>query len=441
MSSQERYRFGSVTLDVGERRLTRGLDVLHLSPKAFDVLVALVRRAGHLVSKQDLLTEVWPDAFVEEGILSVHIAAVRKALDGDGPFIETVPRAGYRLVAPVTPLAETAPAPADTKRPLEAYELVGRGRVHLLAASLRELPDAVSAFTAAIDLDPTYAAAHAGLALARCAQAGQRAVPHQQAYAEAKASALRALAMEPECADAQVALGTVLYLCEWDWAGAERAFKRALEISPNYSEAYLHYGSLMEALGQLRVGLQLKQQALERDPASPLVCVQIATSYWNQRRFDDAIAWAERALAINPRHLMAREFLVGAYWKKGDFERWVSENMEQAKAFGVPEAQLDAISRTLEELRRAYQSGGRAGAARSMLANMPTVPGLAAEIQRAVLLGEAGDLDRAFVHLDRAIDARDPALVHLAVSPQWDDLRGDARFSACLSRMGLPAAA
>lgn len=440
ISGQECYRFGDVTLEVGERRLTRGLDAVHLSPKAFDVLVALVRRAGRLVSKEDLLTEVWAGALVEEGILSVHVAALRKALDRGQPCIETVPRSGYRFVAPVTAAPADSPAtPADAGRPLEAYELVGRGRAHVLAATLHELPHAVAAFTAAIDLDPTYAAAHAGLALARCAQAGQRAVPHQQAYADAKASALRALGMDPESADAQVALGMVLYLSEWDWAGAERAFQRALEISPNCPEAYLHYGSLMETLGKLHVGLQLKQQALERDPSSPLVCVQIATSYWNQRRFDEAIAWAERALAINPRHLLAREFLAGAYWKKGDFERLLSENVKQAQSVGVREEQLEALVRTFDDLRRAYRSDGRAGAARCMLTKLPKAPGAAADIQGAVLCSEAGDLDRAFMHLERAIDARDPALVHLAVAPQWDELRGDERFSPCLLRMGLQA--
>ena len=133
---------------------------------------------------------------------------------------------------------------------LEASELVGRGRAHLRSGSFFELPQAVSAFQAASELDPTYAAAHAGLALARCAQATVRDMPHREAFAEAKAAALRALAMDDKCADAQVALGQVLFFSEWDWIGAERSFQRALEINPNHPEAYLHYGGLMEALGR-----------------------------------------------------------------------------------------------------------------------------------------------------------------------------------------------
>jgi tetratricopeptide (TPR) repeat protein len=114
--------------------------------------------------------------------------------------------------------------------------------------------------------------------------------------------------MDNECADAQVALGAALFLSEWDWIGAERSLQRALEINPHHTEALLHYGSLLEALGQLDQGLQLKQQALERDPASPLVLVQIATSYWNQRRYDDALAFANKALNLDPRIVRSGTF-------------------------------------------------------------------------------------------------------------------------------------
>src|SRR5262249_60172589 len=97
---------------------------------------------------------------------------------------------------------------------------------------------------------------------ARCQQATFRAVPYQEAFTEAKASALRALAMDSGSADAQVALGTVLFLSEWDWTAAERSLRRALEINPDQTEALLRYGSLQEALGRLACGLRCKQTAL-----------------------------------------------------------------------------------------------------------------------------------------------------------------------------------
>ena len=94
-----------------------------------------------------------------------------------------------------------------------------------------------------------------------------------EAYGEAKAAALRALALDDESADARVALGQVMVVAEWDWIAAERSFQRALAINPNHAEAYLHYGSLMEALGDLERGFHLKLQGLECDSTSALAHV------------------------------------------------------------------------------------------------------------------------------------------------------------------------
>src|SRR5262245_39531788 len=100
----ERYEFDAFRLNVADRVLTKENQAIQLTPKAFDTLVALVRNSGHVVDKDTLLKEVWPDTFVEEGVLAVNIAAIRKALsDGDeGPsYIETVPRRGYRFIGEV----------------------------------------------------------------------------------------------------------------------------------------------------------------------------------------------------------------------------------------------------------------------------------------------------------------------------------------------------
>jgi len=284
MANSETFHFGEFTLDVRERRLLRGAEVVRLLPKAYDMLVALVQQRGRLVTKDELLKRLWPKSFVEEGSLNVYVSALRKALGEDArrpAYIETVARSGYRFIAAVTcDLAHEKPlTPSAITRPVELYELVGRGRSHLLSGSFFELPAAVDAFRSAIEIDPTYAPAHAGLARARCVEAAFHAVPHQEALAEAKASALRALAMDSASADAQVALGTVLFLSEWDWTAAERSLRRALEINPDHTEALLQYGSLQEALGRLDDGLRCKQQALARDPRSPGVLAQIAISY------------------------------------------------------------------------------------------------------------------------------------------------------------------
>ena len=424
MAGREVYEFGEFKLDVAERGLTKNGHAIRLVPKAYDVLVVLVRNGGRLVRKSELLAAVWPGSFVEEGILAVHISQLRKAL-GRRPYIETVPRSGYRW------LSGTGMRPMLPVHTSEVYELFGRGRAHLLAASMTETPKAVVAFQAAIALDPGYAAAHAGLALAWCAQAEFRVTPHAEAYHHAKASALAALALDASCADAQVALGIVLFLSEWNWMGSERSLRRALELNPGHTEGYLVCGRLMEAIGRLEEGLELKQKALERDPFSPLVHLQISLSYWNQRRYDESIDWANKALDLDPRHLLAREHLAGAYWKKGDSDRHMAESIRHAQDHGAPAELLD-------ELKQVYAEGGRAAVVKYSLRRMASASNRAPDFQLAILHGEAGNLDAAFHHLGLALEGRDPWIVHLAVAPQWDSLRADPRFHHCLARMGLP---
>ena len=435
----EAYEFGAFLLDVGERRLLNAGQIVPLAPKAHDVLVALVRRAGTLVTKSELLDQVWGEVSVEEGVLSVYISALRKSLGHSGEtatYIETVPRAGYRFAATVRRRAVSA-EPLSLKWPLgvlpakpEVYELIGRGRACLMSASRSEIPRAVEAFRSAIELDPDYAAAHAGLAVAHCAEAELRLAAPDVAYTSARAAALRALAMEASNADAQVALGTVLFLSDWNWNGALRSLERALDVNADHAEGWLLYGRLLEALGYLDEGLAAKQRVLERDPLSPIVHLQIALSYWNQRRYDDVIAWATRSLELDPHHLLAREYLAAAYLKKGDLDRHMAESLTHARAAGCPVELLD-------DLRRAYDARGRTGVVEFALrlnANGPPV-------QLALLHGEIGNLDEAFRHLDATIALRDPALVHLAIAPQWDCLRGDKRFGERLRAMGLAAAA
>ena len=436
---REVYEFGGFTLDVGERRLSNAEGAIALAPKAFDLLVALVRRPGHLIGKQELLDIVWPDACVEEGILAVHVSALRKALDDTSRparCIETVSRSGYRFIAPLLAVLPARPhsmpgfisARSGSHSSAEVYELCGRGRAHLASASASEVPKAVAAFRAAVDLDSSYAPALSGLALAHCAQASMRVAPPLEAYRDAKTAALRALAMDAESADAQVALGSVLFFSEWDWPRAERSLRRALELNPSHTQGYLIYGRLLDALGRPDEALQIKSKALECDPLSPLVHVQMALCYWNQRRYDDAIEWANKALEIDPKHLLAREFLIGAYMNKGDFDRYMSESRIHAESFGVS-------AETLRPIVDAYASGGWRGVGRCCLA----LGGgdRAPAFQVAVLSALAGDTESAFTFLDRAILACDPSLVDLAVAPQWDCLRSDPRFDACLARMGL----
>lgn len=437
---RQAYDFGTFSLDVAQRRLLCGSAAVHLPPKTFDVLTALVRRAGQLVTKRELLETVWPKVFVDDGILTVHIAAVRRALgDGKRPrYIETVVGSGYRFIASVTARdVEEAQDRGRSLRPQEAEDSVARGRALLLSGASLALPAAVSAFQNAITLDDSYTSAHAGLALARCGEAGLRVAPYVEAYGAAKTSALRALAMESDSVDALVALGVVLLMSEWDWSAAERSLRRALAIDASHAEAQLHFGVLLESRGMLDEGLHWKQRALAREPRSPLILLHIAMSYWHQRRYEDAIDWAHRALSVEPRQLLASEFLGIVYWKIGDIERLLSEQLRRAHALAWDQGNIQLMQQRGEALRDSFDVGGISGVHRFLFEHFAKGDGSRASLQRASLLASLGDSDAAFQHLDRALAARDPSMVDIAVSPLWDPLRADPRFAARLREIGL----
>jgi tetratricopeptide (TPR) repeat protein len=289
----------------------------------------------------------------------------------------------------------------------------------------------VTGFETAIALDPTYAPAHAGLALARCAQADLRLLPPADAYPLARASAVTRLAMEADSADAIAALGAVMFLSEWNWIGAERSLQRALEINPGHTQARLLYGHLLDTQGRLDDGLAMKLMALETDPFSPSVHLAIALSCWNQRRYDEMIRWASKTLDLDPGHGLAREFLAGAYWKLGDFDRHMEENLKHAANARRPTGSARTGCGVLTP-----RVAGLASCAWPSTRPLHT-RAVSPTRRLALFYGELGDLDAALRHLERAIEARDPCLVDLAVAPQWDLLRADPRFALCLTGMGL----
>jgi tetratricopeptide (TPR) repeat protein len=353
------------------------------------------RRDDRYQSGRELLTDLWP-------LKRQLDANVARAMP-DAVRLELLRRSGsHPGAAAVTPTGAGDASPTDAARASEASELVARGWAHLRSASFYEVSDAVSAFQAATVIDPTYAGAWAGLAFAKVAD-GTNRTALVKSFGEAKTAALRALALDDQSADAQAALGQVMFVAEWDWIAAERGFQRALAIDPNHAEAYLYYGFLKEALGDLERGLSLKMQGLECDSTSVLAHMLVAVSFWNQRRYDDVIVWANKALDRDPLHNFASELLAGAYWKLGDLER-SAQIMQRSR---------DHASDVL------HQDFSKA------------------DFSLAMQAVQIGDLDAAFEHLQRMLDARDPALVDLAVGPHWDSLRADPRFNQCLARMNL----
>jgi serine/threonine-protein kinase len=258
-------------------------------------------------------------------------------------------------------------------------------------------------------------------------------VPCRDAYAHAKTAALRALAIDSCSADAQVALGTVLFVSEWDWKGARRSLERALATDPDHPEALLQYGAVRDALSPAgkAEGLAFKQRALERAPHSALVFVEIAISLQLRRDVEQAILWARRATEADPINIRASNLLAALYLVGGNIGAFLQE---RRRLTTVP-SPVSRSTRWGEELAHA-RNLGRQQFLRLLLTAL-TGNSSYDDLQRAALYGALGDLDDAFCCLDRALGERDPLLVFLGVHPLWDSLRDDPRYKERIQAMGL----
>jgi DNA-binding winged helix-turn-helix (wHTH) protein len=437
--SAERYSFTEFTVDVAERRLCRRGVSVPLPPIAFDVLLMLVRHAGQLVTKRDLLTRVWQNTFVEEGILTVYISLIRKALADPGRpprYVETVTRFGYRFIAPVVRLHADKHV-CVSRATSDLHRHVARGQQYLLNGSCFALRHAVDAFQSAIREDDQDASAYAGLALARCAQVQSLSADPHDAYQDATSAVLRALALDQRDPTVQVALGTVLLFREWDGRGADRAIRRALESDGENVQAYVLYGNLLDARGDSDHALEMKMRAFAAVPTSAFIQVQMAQSFWRKRDYQQTIAWTERVLAQDPTHVGARTCRALALWKTARYDAVTAELVTTLELFGI-------ARETLMDASAGSNSGRDAEVwpnsfTRTVMARLPTPGGGPSAVTAAVSSGARGDTDAAFRSLDRVIARRDPCLVHLAVDPQWDSLRTDVRFAAKLKHVGLGA--
>jgi tetratricopeptide (TPR) repeat protein len=230
-----------------------------------------------------------------------------------------------------------------------------------------------------------------------------------------------------------VALGTLLLLNDWDWVGADRAARRALEQDVENVDAYILRGSLLDARGETDDALDVKMRALDYAPTSPFVLTQIALSFWRRRDYESTITWTERALAQDPRHVAARMYLAFALWKLGRYEAVTDELLTQAESFGIPR---ETFTRASATSRRAPDEGPwPSRLTRFVMRRLPTAAGGASAINAAIASGERGERDAAFRHLDRAMSRRESCLIHLAVDPQWDSLRSDSRFQQHLEHL------
>ena len=315
----------------------------------------------------------------------------------------------------------------------EAYEHYLRGRYHLVRDATDGVHKALEHFQKAIDLDGSYALAYSGLAdtYAALGEGGFR--PMRDAYLLARAAALKALALDDLLGEAHNSLAQITADYYWEWADADRHFRRAIELNPNDETALRNYSFYLACMRRHQESIAFAQLARRLNPVSPVAQFQVAMNLYLARRYDDAIAEAAATLDLAPDSGAAHVLLGRVYVAQGMPDRAVGE-LERARALTGPRP--DVITPHAYVLARS----GRQLEARAMVDELRRIsqPRAPAPMRIAFLHIGLGETDRAFEWLDKAIDARDWQVALLNIEPAFDTLRSDRRFAALVERVGLP---
>ena len=342
------------------------------------------------------------------------------------------------IVEHITTSLAIAPADvnADARRHstiAEANEHYLRGRYYWSKDTADGHKKAREHFRRAIDLDPSFALAHSGLADTYVLLGSDGFMPMRDAYPLARTAALKALALDDALAEAHNSMAAINADYYWDWVEADRHFKRAVALNPNYDTALRFYSGYLACMGRIEEALTLARRAQRLDPASAGTQMNVGVILYFARRYDDAVVAIKEALDLAPDFGPAYVMLGRIYLAKGMPDRAVAE-LERAR--GLMGRRPDVLTPYAYALARA----GRQREARAMLDGLREIakPRTPAPFRIAMVHIALGETDRAFEWLEKAIDARDWQMGLLNVEPAFDPLRSDQGFAALVERVGLP---
>lgn len=309
----------------------------------------------------------------------------------------------------------------------EAYQAYLKGRYYTYQYSVDGQKKALQYLQRAIEIDPAHAPAYAALAELYCIGMG---LPQREALPRAKAYATKALEIDESLAEAHTAMGLVKYAADWDWAGAEKEFRRAIELNPNYVWARDWYGFYLALMGRFEESFREYNRALEIDPLSPAVSSDLAEVYRFARQPDRAIEQHHKTLEIDPNFWLGHVLLGVAYRDKGDFQAAI-ESIEKARKID------DREPLALAELGTVYGAAGKRAEAQrvadELLARSQTT--YVSPFFLALVWARL-DHNRAFEWLEKAYQERF-WMNFLKSETTLDPLRADPRYQELMRKVGL----
>ena len=321
-----------------------------------------------------------------------------------------------------------------SKRPTEdaeAYQLYLQGLFYWNKWTEADFKKAADFFTQAVQRDSRYALSYAGLADTYSLLGDAGYLAPSEAWPKAKAAAMQALEIDDTLPEAHTSLGLVKEHYDWDWPGAEREFKRAIELNPASATAHLWYGDFLSNSGHLEEGMREIKRAQELDPMSLIINTMMGWQYYLSRQYDQAVDQLRKVLDIDQKFAPARRILEGVYSQMGKHKEAVAEREKFVSLSGSPE-----LAASIEE---DFAKSGYNGVLKGWLDGMMVISkhGYVSSYDIAEIYARMGEKEKTLTSLEKAYEEHDSGLVSLAVDPLFDSVRAEPRFRDLLRRLKL----
>ncbi|MEO6334872.1 MAG: tetratricopeptide repeat protein, partial [Pyrinomonadaceae bacterium] len=314
----------------------------------------------------------------------------------------------------------------------EAYQNYLRGRYHTMYVTRPELLKAIPYFQKAIEIDPKYALAYVGLADAYRGLPLAGEMSPQEYFPKAKTAALRAIEIDDKLAEAHAVLGWIIYWWDWDFAEAEKHCRRAVELDPNSSDGQMAYAHVLSSLGRHDEAITRARTAREIEPLNVRTNTLEAQFLIHAGKPDEALDRLRQVLDLDPNYWFAYQFLASAYIDKGLYAEAIEAGKKGMEVYPTNTRNASFVACAKAKL-------GHASEARSMLAKMlePAEGKYVPPFNIALVHNCLDDKDQTFTWLQKGIEQRDPRMTFLKSEPKWNNLRDDPRFQELLKRVGF----
>jgi len=314
----------------------------------------------------------------------------------------------------------------------EAYQLYLKGRFYWNRRTAENLKKAIEQFRAAAEKDSNYALAYVGLADCYGLLEEYAGTPASETLPQAKAYAERALAIDDSLAEAHASLGLVNEGL-WQWADAEKEYKRAIEINPNYPTVRNWYYLFLNDMGRQDEAAAELKRAQELDPLSNVINANVIIHYLLKNDPNSAIEYSRKMIELNPNYADTYEYLGLAYLKQG----------RNSEALAASEKAVELSNRAGENLSQLGYAYAVTGKRNEAIAVIKELEGKYARREAigqhlAAVYAGLGEKDEAFKWLEKDFQARSQNLAYIRWQPPYETLRSDSRFADLLRRMNLP---